>query len=95
VLTVAGGAKGRRRLQPPIDGEGSNISSRTRSQVRKSVFVKHLHIAKSNFSESTPPPQFKLDIRNDPIQEEDGDASEALAHVANTLRLVSLTSPHL
>ncbi|KZF25203.1 hypothetical protein L228DRAFT_280460 [Xylona heveae TC161] len=31
-------------------------------------------------------PQFKLDIRNDPIQEEDGDAESALANVANTLR---------
>ncbi|KAI9809457.1 MAG: hypothetical protein M1827_006837 [Pycnora praestabilis] len=32
------------------------------------------------------PPQFKLDIRNDPIQEEDSDAATALASVANTLR---------
>ncbi|KAI9683383.1 MAG: hypothetical protein M1829_005455 [Trizodia sp. TS-e1964] len=37
-------------------------------------------------SETPPPPQFKLDIRNDPIQEEDGDADAALANVANTLR---------
>ena len=39
-------------------------------------------------------PQFKLDIRNDPIQEEDGDAETALAHVANTLRAVSANLVH-
>ncbi|KAI9815627.1 MAG: hypothetical protein M1832_005258 [Thelocarpon impressellum] len=31
-------------------------------------------------------PQFKLDIRSDPIHEEDGDAETALANVASTLR---------
>ncbi|KAI9830840.1 MAG: hypothetical protein M1819_005365 [Sarea resinae] len=38
------------------------------------------------------PPQFKLDIRNDPIQEEDADAETALANVANTLRLQAAPS---
>ena len=33
-------------------------------------------------------PQFKLDIRNQPIQEEDGDAQKALSNMANTLRAV-------
>jgi quercetin dioxygenase-like cupin family protein len=33
--------------------------------------------------------QFKVDIRNAPIQEEDGDASAALANVAHALRAVS------
>ncbi|KAK8227281.1 Muniscin C-terminal mu homology domain-containing protein [Phyllosticta capitalensis] len=34
------------------------------------------------------PPQFKVDIRNAPIQEEDsGDAQAAMANVANTLRM--------
>ncbi|KAF2012266.1 hypothetical protein BU24DRAFT_426122 [Aaosphaeria arxii CBS 175.79] len=36
--------------------------------------------------ESAPAPQFKLDIRNAPIQEEDGDADAAVATLANTLR---------
>jgi hypothetical protein len=40
-------------------------------------------------SESNPPPQFKLDIRNAPIQEEDGDADAATANLVNTLRAVS------
>ncbi|SLM37512.1 Muniscin C-terminal [Lasallia pustulata] len=31
-------------------------------------------------------PQFKLDIRNEPIREEDGEAQTALSNVANTLR---------
>jgi hypothetical protein len=39
-------------------------------------------------NESNPQPQFKLDIRNAPIQEEDGDADAALANMANTLRAV-------
>ncbi|KAI9783938.1 MAG: hypothetical protein M1839_002883 [Geoglossum umbratile] len=43
--------------------------------------------AEQEANENAPAPQFKLDIRNDPIQEEDGDANEALANVANTLRL--------
>lgn len=33
-------------------------------------------------------PNFKVDIRNAPIAEEDGDASAAMANVANTLRMV-------
>ena len=40
----------------------------------------------------TPTPQFKVDIRNAPIQEEDGDAETALANVANTLRAVIYTN---
>ena len=34
-------------------------------------------------------PQFKLDIRTEPIKEEDGDVQTALSNVANTLRAVS------
>ncbi|KAF2478175.1 uncharacterized protein BDR25DRAFT_338818 [Lindgomyces ingoldianus] len=37
-------------------------------------------------NEVNPAPQFKLDIRNAPIQEEDGDPDAALANMANTLR---------
>ncbi|KAF1963506.1 hypothetical protein CC80DRAFT_486879 [Byssothecium circinans] len=36
--------------------------------------------------ELQPPPQFKLDIKNAPIQEEDGDPNAAMADMANTLR---------
>lgn len=36
-------------------------------------------------------PHFKLDIRSEPIQEEDSDAQSALSNVANTLRAVSVS----
>lgn len=39
----------------------------------------------------TEQPQFKLDIRNEPIREEDGDAQTALSNVANTLRAVGIS----
>ena len=40
-------------------------------------------------------PQFKLDIRKDPIKEEDSEAQKALSDMANTLRAVrSLQLPH-
>jgi len=38
-------------------------------------------------------PQFKLDIKNAPIQEEDGDANAAIANMANTLRAVCALDP--
>ena len=38
-------------------------------------------------------PQFKLDIRNEPIQEQDADAQAALSNVANTLRSSALSPP--
>lgn len=37
-------------------------------------------------SEISPPPQFKLDIKNAPIEEEQGDVNAAMADMANTLR---------
>jgi hypothetical protein len=39
-------------------------------------------------------PQFKLDIRNEPIQEQDADAQAALSNVANTLRSTQLATPN-
>ncbi|KAG9228495.1 Muniscin C-terminal mu homology domain-containing protein [Amylocarpus encephaloides] len=38
-------------------------------------------------------PQFKLDIRPDPIMEQDDDAQAALSNVANTLRSSQLATP--
>ncbi|ESZ93347.1 hypothetical protein SBOR_6274 [Sclerotinia borealis F-4128] len=38
-------------------------------------------------------PQFKLDIRDQPIPEQDADAQAALSNVANTLRSSQLTTP--
>lgn len=42
----------------------------------------------SGATELSAPPQFKLDIKNAPIQEEEGDVNAALADMANTLRAV-------
>ncbi|MCJ1388852.1 hypothetical protein MMC18_001702 [Xylographa bjoerkii] len=38
-------------------------------------------------------PQFKLDIKSEPIREEDGDAQAALSNVANTLRAQAQVAP--
>lgn len=38
-------------------------------------------------------PQFKLDIRNEPIPEQDADAQAALSNVANTLRSSQMVPP--
>ena len=38
-------------------------------------------------------PQFKLDIKNEPIREEDADAQAARSNVANTLRSSTLPTP--
>lgn len=38
-------------------------------------------------------PQFKVEIKNEVIQEEDEDADAALSKVANTLRAVRFPSP--
>ncbi|MCJ1380945.1 hypothetical protein MMC17_004054 [Xylographa soralifera] len=38
-------------------------------------------------------PQFKLDIKSEPIREEDGDAQAALSSVANTLRAQAQVAP--
>lgn len=37
---------------------------------------------------------FKVDIRNAPIAEEDGDASAAMANVTNALRMVRKTDTY-
>lgn len=45
-------------------------------------------------TELNAPPQFKLDIKNAPIQEEEGDVNAAMADMANTLRAVRSTTDH-
>ncbi|KAF2753694.1 hypothetical protein EJ05DRAFT_480168 [Pseudovirgaria hyperparasitica] len=46
-----------------------------------------------SLSEDAPSQQFKVDIRNAPIQEEDGDANAAIANVTNTLRAQAIGMP--
>jgi hypothetical protein len=43
--------------------------------------------------QETEQPQFKLDIRKDPILEQDADAQAALSNVANTLRSSQMPTP--
>jgi hypothetical protein len=49
--------------------------------------------AQQEAASETDQPQFKLDIKNEPIREEDADAQAALSNVANTLRSSTLTTP--
>jgi F-BAR domain only protein len=49
--------------------------------------------AQQEAANETDQPQFKLDIKNEPIREEDADAQAALSNVANTLRSSTLTTP--
>lgn len=65
--------------EPEKDAEGYSVppsATDAISQAEQEALV----------ANETPTPQFKVDIRNAPIQEEDGDAETALANVANTLR---------
>ena len=48
-----------------------------------------LHFTSADLPRESDQSQFKLNIKNEPIQEEDGDAQAALSNVANTLRAVS------
>ncbi|KAF2495726.1 hypothetical protein BU16DRAFT_527494 [Lophium mytilinum] len=65
--------------EPQKDEEGYSLPPTTLDAISQAE-----HDAQLANEASTP--QFKVDIRNAPIQEEDGDADAALANVANTLR---------
>ena len=49
----------------------------------------NVHADLANIRSDNEAPQFKLDIRDEPIQEE-GDAQSALSSVASTLRAVNI-----
>ncbi|KAH6673801.1 Muniscin C-terminal mu homology domain-containing protein [Halenospora varia] len=49
--------------------------------------------AQQEAAQETEQPQFKLDIRKEPILEQDDDAQAALSNVANTLRSSQLATP--
>jgi hypothetical protein len=52
-----------------------------------------ISLAQQEASDAGDQQQFKLDIKNEPIQEEGPDAQAALANVANTLRSTTLQTP--
>lgn len=69
------------KAEPVKDAEGFSVPPSTLDAIteaeREAGFTQ---------AESNPTPQFKLDIRNAPIQEEEGDADAAMANMVNTLR---------
>ncbi|KAK7567702.1 Muniscin C-terminal mu homology domain-containing protein [Phyllosticta paracitricarpa] len=67
--------------EPQKDAEGYSMPG---SSTTSDLFSQ----AEAEAAGENVPPQFKVDIRNAPIQEEDsGDAQAAMANVANTLRM--------
>ncbi|KAF2147093.1 uncharacterized protein K452DRAFT_347932 [Aplosporella prunicola CBS 121167] len=72
--------------EPQKDDEGFSVPS---SSVTADLFAQ----AEQDAAAESIPPQFKVDIRNAPIQEEDSnDAETAMANVANTLRMQAAPS---
>ncbi|KAJ4347162.1 Suppressor of Profilin deletion [Didymosphaeria variabile] len=70
--------------EPEKDAEGFSVPP---SAIDAITQAEHeAREAGSSATELNPPPQFKLDIKNAPIQEEEGDVNAAMAVMANTLR---------
>ncbi|KAF2822761.1 hypothetical protein CC86DRAFT_71297 [Ophiobolus disseminans] len=67
--------------EPEKDAEGFSVPPSTIDAITEAEREAGFTQAESNTT-----PQFKLDIRNAPIQEEDGDADAATANLVNTLR---------
>ncbi|KAF1838204.1 hypothetical protein BDW02DRAFT_542315 [Decorospora gaudefroyi] len=67
--------------EPEKDAEGFSVPPSAADAITEAEREAGLAQAENN-----PQPQFKLDIRNAPIQEEDGDADAATANLVNTLR---------
>lgn len=53
-----------------------------------------ISLAQQEIAQETEQPQFKLDIKKEPIPEQDADAQAALSSVANTLRSSQLATPN-
>jgi len=69
-------------LEPERDAEGFSVPPSSLDAISRA------EQEAAAAGEDASSPQFKLDIRNAPIQEEDGGAEAALANVASTLRAV-------
>lgn len=67
----------------PKDSEGFSVPAAMNDPISQAQQEAHEHTE----------PQFKLDIRDQPIPEQDADAQAALSSVANTLRSSQLTTP--
>jgi hypothetical protein len=67
------------------DSEGFNVPAPQNDPISQ---------AQAEAAQEIEQPQFKLDIRPDPIQEQDADAKAALSNVANTLRSSQMITPN-
>ncbi|KAF1973412.1 hypothetical protein BU23DRAFT_554400 [Bimuria novae-zelandiae CBS 107.79] len=72
--------------EPEKDAEGFSVPPSASDAITEAE--KEAREAGFGTTELSPPPQFKLDIKNAPIQEEEGDVNAAMADMANTLRAV-------
>jgi hypothetical protein len=66
--------------EPPKDAEGFSLPSSSIDPIQQAM---------NEAAEANAAAQFKVNIKNAPIQEESGDASAAMADVANALQMVS------
>jgi hypothetical protein len=67
------------------DSEGFNVPAPMNDPISQ---------AESDAAQESDQPQFKLDIRKEPIPEQDADAQAALSNVANTLRSANIPAPN-
>ena len=67
------------------DSEGFNVPSTMNDPISQ---------AQQEAAQEDDQPQFKLDIRKEPIPEQDADAQAALSNVANTLRSAQIATPN-
>ncbi|KAF4636571.1 hypothetical protein G7Y89_g1512 [Cudoniella acicularis] len=74
-----------RMKEAKTDAEGFSLPSSSNDPISQ---------AQQEAAQESEQPQFKLDIRKDPIVEQDADAEAALSNVANTLRSSQLTTPN-
>ncbi|KAK3208048.1 hypothetical protein GRF29_96g1225404 [Pseudopithomyces chartarum] len=72
------------KSEPEKDAEGFSVPPSASDAITEAE--REAREAGYGTAELNPPPQFKLDIKNAPIQEEEGDVNAALADMANTLR---------
>ena len=65
-----------------------NKKLQQRGRLSPEIYV-YIYVTLAENVSDTDPPQFKLAIRSEPIQDDDPDAQSAFSSVANTLRAVS------
>jgi len=70
------------KAEPETDADGFTVPQAMNDPISQ---------AEQDAAQEGEQPQFKLDIRNEPILEQDADAQAALSNVANTLRSAQLT----